>query len=127
MPDVFQIFDRMAARVPAGSNGVIYTPWIYGERAPVDDRTLRAALYNLSLENSTREDIIRAFLEGVALNTRWLLAPVEKFLGRKVTALNIVGGGGAVGRLVPDLRRRAGRRRSARCRTRSRPTRAAPP
>ena len=26
-----------AARVPAGSNGVIYTPWIWGERAPVDD------------------------------------------------------------------------------------------
>ena len=93
LPDVFKIFDRMAAHVPPGSNGVIYTPWIYGERAPVDDRTLRAGLYNLSLDN-TREDIVRAFLEGVALNTRWLMKPVEKFLGRPVTALNLVGGGG---------------------------------
>ena len=92
VPDVFKIFDRMAARVPAGSNGLIYTPWIYGERAPVDDRTLRAGLHNLSLD-STREDIVRAFLEGVALNTRWLLKPVEKFLDRRVTALNLVGGG----------------------------------
>jgi xylulokinase len=58
----------------------------------VDDRTLRAGLYNLSL-NNTREDIIRAFLEGIAFNTRWLLAPVEKFLGRKVNSINIVGGG----------------------------------
>jgi xylulokinase len=78
--------------VPAGANGVLYTPWIWGERAPVDDRTLRAGLYNLSLKN-TREDIIRAFLEGIAFNTRWLLSPVEKFLGRKVTSINIVGGG----------------------------------
>ena len=93
LPDVFKIFDRIAAHVPAGANGVIYTPWIYGERAPVDDRALRAGLYNLSLDN-TREDIVRAFLEGVALNTRWLMKPVEKFLGRPVAALNLVGGGG---------------------------------
>lgn len=93
VPDVFKIMDRIATRVPAGSNGVLYTPWIWGERAPVEDRTLRAGLYNLSLHN-TRADIIRAFLEGVAFNTRWLLAPVEKFLGRRVERLNLAGGGG---------------------------------
>jgi xylulokinase len=70
----------------------MFAPWIYGERAPVDDRFVRAALFNLSLENS-REDIIRAVMEGVAFNTRWLLAPVEKFLGRKLSVLNYVGGG----------------------------------
>ncbi len=92
-PDVFKIFDQIAGRVPPGSNGVLYTPWIWGERAPVDDRTLRAGLHNLSLAN-TREDIVRAFFEGVALNTRWLLGPVGKFLGRPVESLNLVGGGG---------------------------------
>ncbi len=92
VPDIFKVLDQIADRVPAGSNGVLYTPWIWGERAPVDDKTLRAGLYNLSL-NNTREDIIRAFLEGIAFNTRWLLTPVEKFLGRKVDAINIVGGG----------------------------------
>ena len=92
-PDVFKVFDAIAARVPPGSNGVLYTPWIWGERAPVDDGALRAGLFNLSLEN-TREDIVRAFFEGVALNTRWLLGPVSKFLGRPVEAVNLVGGGG---------------------------------
>jgi len=92
VPDIFKVLDQIAKRVPAGANGVMYTPWIWGERAPVDDKTLRAGLYNLSL-NSTREDIIRAFLEGIAYNTRWLLSPVEKFLGRKVKSINIVGGG----------------------------------
>ncbi len=92
VPDIFKVLDQIASRPPAGSNGVLYTPWIWGERAPVEDRTLRAGLYNLSL-NNTREDIIRAFLEGIAFNTRWLLAPVEKFLGRKTPFINIVGGG----------------------------------
>ena len=91
-PDIFKYLDQIAARVPAGSNGVLYTPWIWGERAPVDDKTVRAGLHNLSI-NNTREDIIRAFLEGIAFNTRWLLKPVEGFLGRKMESLNMVGGG----------------------------------
>lgn len=92
VPDIFKVLDQIAERVPAGANGVMYTPWIWGERAPVDDKSLRAGLYNLSL-NNTREDIIRAFLEGIAFNTRWLVSPIEKFLGRKVMSINIVGGG----------------------------------
>lgn len=93
VPDVFKVLDRIAERVPAGSNGVIYTPWIWGERAPVDDRRLRAGLYNLSLNND-RGDIIRAFLEGIAFNTRWCLAPVEKFLNTRTREIRLVGGGG---------------------------------
>ncbi|HZU86530.1 MAG TPA: FGGY-family carbohydrate kinase [Anaerolineaceae bacterium] len=92
VPDIFKVLDQIAARVPAGANGVIYTPWIWGERAPVEDKTLRAGLYNISLNNS-REDIIRAFLEGIALNTRWIFEPVKKFLGRSVESIHIVGGG----------------------------------
>lgn len=92
VPDVFQIMDRIAERVPPGSNGVMFAPWIYGERAPIDDRFVRSALFNLSMENS-REDIIRSVMEGVAYNTRWLVKPVEKFLGRKLNSLNFVGGG----------------------------------
>lgn len=92
IPDIFKVLDQISERVPAGANGVMYTPWIWGERAPVDDQSLRAGLYNLSLHN-TREDVIRAFLEGIAFNTRWLLSPVEKFLGRKTRSINIVGGG----------------------------------
>lgn len=93
-PDVYKILDRIAARVPAGSRGLVYMPWLFGERCPVEDKSLRAGLFNLSLEHS-REDIIRAFLEGVALNTRWMMKPVARFLGKPVETLTIVGGGGA--------------------------------
>jgi xylulokinase len=72
---------------------VLYTPWIWGERAPVDERSLRAGVYNLSLHN-TRADLVRAVFEGVALNTRWLLSPVERFMGHKVEGINLAGGGG---------------------------------
>lgn len=91
-PEIYQIFDRMAARAPAGSGGLIFTPWLYGERTPVDDRSLRGALFNLSLR-TTREHLIRAIYEGVAYNTRWLLGYVEKFVGRCFEALNVIGGG----------------------------------
>ncbi|MBW1709795.1 MAG: FGGY-family carbohydrate kinase [Deltaproteobacteria bacterium] len=92
VPHVYQIFDRIAEKVPAGSHNVIFTPWLYGERTPVENHLMRAGLYNLSLEN-TREDIIRAFLEGVAYNQKWVLKYVEKFIGRKMDPINMIGGG----------------------------------
>jgi xylulokinase len=93
-PDVYQLLDHIASRVPEGSRGLVYLPWLLGERTPVDDRTLRAGLFNLSLEH-TREDMIRAFLEGVALNTRWMLEPMLSFVGsRRGEAMTVVGGGG---------------------------------
>lgn len=91
-PDVYKIFDTIAEKVPAGSNKVIFTPWLNGERTPVENNYIRGGLYNLSLE-TTRGDIIRAHLEGVAFNQRWVLKYVEKFINRKMESLNFIGGG----------------------------------
>lgn len=91
-PEVYEVLNRIAARVPPGARGLIYTPWLFGERTPVDDPRLRAGLLNLSLEHS-REDIFRAFLEGVALNTRWMLEPFARLLGRDPGTVTAVGGG----------------------------------
>lgn len=94
-PDVYRVLDLIADRVPAGSQGILYTPWLFGERCPVDDGTLRAGFLNLSMQHS-RAEMIRAVLEGVALNTRWMLGPVKKFLrDYPVDEITIVGGGGA--------------------------------
>jgi xylulokinase len=91
-PAVYEVLNRIAARVPPGARGLIYTPWLLGERTPVDDPRLRAGLLNMSLEH-TREDIFRAFLEGVALNTRWMLEPFARLLGRNAGTITAVGGG----------------------------------
>jgi xylulokinase len=88
----FEELVAQAARVPPGSNGVIFTPWLNGERSPVEDRTLRGAFLNLSL-TTDRAHLIRAVLEGVAFNARWLFEAVEGFIRRPVPALRILGGG----------------------------------
>jgi xylulokinase len=90
--NAYELFDRMARRVPAGSSGLIFTPWLYGERTPVDDRNVRSSLFNQSL-STTRAHLIRAAMEGVAYNSRWLLDCVERFMGRRVRQLNMFGGG----------------------------------
>lgn len=82
----------LAEQAPPGSGGVIFTPWLNGERSPVEDRTLRGAFLNVSLHTG-RAHLIRAVLEGVAFNARWLFDAVEKFAGRKIESLRIVGGG----------------------------------
>ncbi|HSF80085.1 MAG TPA: FGGY-family carbohydrate kinase [Anaerolineales bacterium] len=92
LPDIYKVFDRIAERVPAGSGNLIFTPWLYGERTPVDDHKVRGGLYNLSLDTK-REHIIRAVYEGVAYNARWLFGYVEKFIGKRIEWLNVIGGG----------------------------------
>ena len=91
-PYVYEILDEVAARAPAGAKGLIYLPWLFGERTPVDDPSLRACLFNLSLEH-TRDDMIRAFMEGVALNSRWTMTPFLRLVGRAPAAIAAAGGG----------------------------------
>jgi xylulokinase len=90
--NAFELLDRAAEKSPAGSNHLLFLPWLNGERTPVEDPYLRAALFNYSLSHQ-RSDVIRAVLEGVALNTRWLFGHVENFFERRVSELRLIGGG----------------------------------
>jgi xylulokinase len=88
-------FDEMtalAATSPPGANGVIFTPWLAGERSPVGNKRLRAGFTNLSLTTSTA-DLIRAVMEGVAVNSAWLFRYVEKFTGQRLSPVRLLGGG----------------------------------
>ena len=90
--DVYQTFDTIVESVRAGSDKLIFTPWLYGERTPVEDHSVRAAFFNLSL-NTTRRHLIRAVFEGVAYNSRWLLGCVERFIKQRLDPINMIGGG----------------------------------
>ena len=70
-PGGFERLTELAASSSPGSGGVLFTPWIAGERSPVDDRHARGGWHNLSVETGNA-DLIRAVLEGVAYNSRWL-------------------------------------------------------
>ena len=82
----------LAAMSPPGANDVLFTPWLAGERSPIGNKHLRGGFTNLSLTTTTA-DLIRAVLEGVAANSAWLLGYVEKFAGRTLTPLRLLGGG----------------------------------
>ncbi|NQV15324.1 xylulose kinase [bacterium] len=90
--NVYQAFDRIVEKTAAGSNGVMFTPWLNGERTPVEDHLVRSGFHNISLQ-TTREHLIRAVFEGVAFNSRWLLMYVEKFIKRPFPHINMIGGG----------------------------------
>ena len=81
-----------AAAAPAGCEGLMFAPWLNGERSPVEDKDVRGAFVGLSLRTD-RAMLIRAALEGVALNSRWLFDVYEKFCKRRIGTLRILGGG----------------------------------
>ena len=91
-PAAFERLIELAEGAPPGSGGVIFTPWIAGERSPVDDRNARGGWHNVSVETGNAE-LIRAVLEGVAYNSRWLGEAVERFVGGRLDNLRIFGGG----------------------------------
>jgi xylulokinase len=90
--DPYGKLDETVEAVPAGSHKLLFTPWLNGERTPVDDIHLRGGFFNVS-KTTRQEHLLRAVLEGVAYNTRWSLRYVENFIGRKMDPLSMVGGG----------------------------------
>jgi xylulokinase len=90
-PSFASLCQRAAAAAP-GSGGVAFMPWLAGERSPVDDHGARGGFANLSI-TTTGADMVRAVLEGVAYNSRWLLDAVEHFTKRTLTPIRMVGGG----------------------------------
>jgi xylulokinase len=91
-PPSYDEITDLAATAPAGAHGVVFTPWLAGERSPVDDRLARGGFHNVSIGTSTA-DLARAVLEGVAYNARWLLTAAEHFTDRRLDPLRLVGGG----------------------------------
>ncbi|MCD9625344.1 xylulokinase [Rhabdothermincola salaria] len=90
--DLFDRLNQVAAGVAPGARGVVFTPWLNGERTPVDDATIRGGFHHLSL-TTRRADLVRAVFEGVAHNSRWMLAAAERFVGSPFESLRFVGGG----------------------------------
>jgi xylulokinase len=88
-------YDRLAdeaAKIPAGSDGVLWAPYLMGERTPHLDPYARGALIGLAA-NHGRGHIIRAIMEGVAFSLRDTFTIFEEM---KVPVRNIrLGGGGA--------------------------------
>jgi xylulokinase len=90
--DAFAAFDELIRSSAPGSGRVLFTPWLNGERSPVDDHHIRGGWHNVSL-STTRAQLVRAAYEGIGFNYKWLLGAVEKFIKRPMPSLNWIGGG----------------------------------
>ena len=77
--------------VPPGSNGVIFTPWLHGNRCPFEDPNARGMFFNIGLETGKTE-LIHSVLEGVCYHLRWQLESMEHSV-RTSPAIRLVGGG----------------------------------
>lgn len=74
--DYDQLVDYIR-NTPAGSNGVVFSPWMHGNRCPFEDANARGCFFNLDI--STRgSDLVKSVIEGVCLHMRWLLQATEK-------------------------------------------------
>jgi xylulokinase len=82
----------VAARAPIGSNGVLFLPWLIGSLAPGNDGRARGGFVNLGLETS-RADMARAVLEGVAVNAAWLVPFFSALAGHQYDEVSFGGGG----------------------------------
>lgn len=77
--------------VPAGSRGVIFTPWLHGNRCPFEDPNARGMFFNISLDTGKTE-LIHAVLEGICYHLRWQLEAQEEKV-KTSKAIRLVGGG----------------------------------
>ena len=88
------LYDYMSdtvAKVKPGSGGVIFTPWLHGNRCPFEDPDSAGIFFNIKLETGKAE-MIRAVLEGICYHLRWLLESEDKKI-KTADTVRFVGGG----------------------------------
>ncbi len=88
---LYDFLNEIVDQTPPGSGGVIFTPWLHGNRSPREDAYARGMFFNISL-NTGKRQMIRAVLEGVAFHKRWMLEAIEKKIPYQ-KSIRFVGGG----------------------------------
>ncbi len=87
------VYDRMnalAAQSPVGSNGLIYLPYLMGERSPRWNPDARGCFLGIKMEH-TKADLLRAVLEGVTMNLAVILNIFRE--SGDIRELTVIGGG----------------------------------
>ena len=89
--NLFEYLNEVIGKTPPGSGGVLFTPWLHGNRSPFEDPNARGMFFNLGL-NTGKSEMIRSVVEGLAYNSRWMLEALERRIPRQ-NVLRFVGGG----------------------------------
>jgi xylulokinase len=89
--DVYDILTKEASRAPAGCEGLIFLPYLSGERTPYPDPNARGVFFGLTLRHG-KEHMTRSVLEGVAYGLRDSLE-LMRAMGLQITQVRASGGG----------------------------------
>ena len=89
--NLYDYLSKVIDEIPAGSSGVIFTPWLHGNRCPFEDPNARGMFFNVSLDVGKTE-LIRAVIEGVCFHLRWFLETEDKKI-QTSSVVRFVGGG----------------------------------
>jgi xylulokinase len=89
--DPYELLTEEALQAPPGSDGLIFLPYLTGERTPYPDPNARGSFVGLTLRH-TKAHLVRAVLEGVAFGMRDSLE-LLKGLGQDVSQVRASGGG----------------------------------
>lgn len=96
----YELLNALAATSPPGAKGLLYLPYLLGERSPRWNPNARGCFIGLTVRH-TRADLIRAVLEGVTMNLRVILKALTR-QGIKIASMRVIGGG-AQGRFWNQL------------------------
>ena len=88
--DIFKIMDEEASTISEGADGLIFLPYMAGERSPLWDKHAKGVFFGLSY-NKTRAHMIRSVLEGTAFALEHNLKTASE-IGVNVNELNAMGG-----------------------------------
>jgi xylulokinase len=91
LAQALQVMDAQASSVPAGASGLLFLPYLMGERSPYWNPLARGAMVGLAMSHSQPE-LVRAVLEGVAFNLR-LILDVLRAQDVQIGKLLLIGGG----------------------------------
>lgn len=89
--DIFEQYNQVIKNVPDGSAGLIFLPYLNGERTPYWDSAARGVFYGVNL-TTTKAHFIKAVMEGVSFGLRNNIETVES-LGININEVRAVGGG----------------------------------
>lgn len=90
--DVFLRMNEEAKEAKPGSGGLVFLPYMLGERSPVWDPYARGVFFGISLK-STRREFNRAIMEGCGYGLRQLKEIAERVTGKPIKEFVSIGGG----------------------------------
>ncbi len=70
--NLYDYLEEVIDSVEPGAGGVVFTPWLHGNRCPFEDPNAAGMFFNIKLETG-KSELIRAVVEGICFHMKWML------------------------------------------------------